>query len=113
VLTLIFNDFLHFNVLFLHQDRPSIAIYQPKARNRLGSEENSPNDCKDSTRQTEMPIFPTDGECVALPDEKPKNKRFGRRNKQKPQDSKESVERARCISKSSESSTSAHSTTLK
>ncbi|KAL7737440.1 hypothetical protein ACLKA6_007583 [Drosophila palustris] len=93
-----------------NKDRPSIAIYQPKARNRLGSEENSPNDCKDSSRTTEMPVFPTEADGNPLPDEKSKNKRFGRRNKQKPQGSKESTEHARCVSKSSESSTSAHST---
>ncbi|KAH8261418.1 hypothetical protein KR044_008851, partial [Drosophila immigrans] len=88
-----------------NKDRPSIAIYQPKVRNRLGSEENSPNDSKDGAQPMDKPVFPTDGDGA----EKPKNKRFGRRNRQKPQgDETESAEHARCISKSSESSTSAH-----
>ncbi|XP_060659182.1 regulator of nonsense transcripts 3B [Drosophila nasuta] len=97
-----------------NKDRPSIAIYQPKVRNRLGSEENSPNDSKDAALSTEKPVFPTVSDSTEIPDEKSKNKRFGRRNKQKNPDCKESNERAQSqVSKSSESSTSAHSTTLK
>ncbi|XP_030245193.1 regulator of nonsense transcripts 3B, partial [Drosophila navojoa] len=84
-----------------NKDRPSIAIYQPKVRVGVSSEDNSPS-CKD------VPAFPSDGD-VAMSDETLKNKRFGRRNRQKPQDTKDNFEATRRESKSSESSTSAHS----
>ncbi|XP_017867495.1 PREDICTED: regulator of nonsense transcripts 3B [Drosophila arizonae] len=84
-----------------NKDRPSIAIYQPKVRVGVSSEDNSPS-CKD------VPAFPSDGD-VAMSEETLRNKRFGRRNRQKPQDNKDNFEATRRESKSSESSTSAHS----
>ncbi|KAH8290431.1 hypothetical protein KR054_002974 [Drosophila jambulina] len=86
-----------------NKDRPSLAIYQPKARiPRIGSEELSQNAGKEGS----------DGEASVM-DEKSskKSKRSGRRNnKSKPQEeNKEGQLEARRISKSSESSNSANS----
>ncbi|EDW61154.1 regulator of nonsense transcripts 3B [Drosophila virilis] len=92
-----------------NKDRPSIAIYQPKVRINLRSEDNSPSGCKDPARVTEPPLLASEGDSFVT-DETPKNKRFGRRNKHKLQDTKDNFEHARRESKSSESSTSAHST---
>ncbi|KAH8398592.1 hypothetical protein KR222_008584 [Zaprionus bogoriensis] len=66
-----------------NKDRPSIAIYQPKVRKRLESEENVPHGCKHFSCTTESE--------VSLADDKPKNKRLGRRNKQKPQNIKDNI----------------------
>ncbi|XP_022224054.2 regulator of nonsense transcripts 3B [Drosophila obscura] len=81
-----------------NKDRPSIAIYQPKARVRKGSGDQSQNSNKDGTKSREEPI--SDGE-VSIAEEKTarKNKRPGRRNKSKPCEG---------ISKSSENSCSAN-----
>ncbi|XP_017149358.1 regulator of nonsense transcripts 3B [Drosophila miranda] len=81
-----------------NKDRPSIAIYQPKARVRKGSGDQSQNGNKDASKSRDEPI--SDGE-VSLAEEKParKNKRPGRRNKSKP---------CQGISKSSENSCSAN-----
>ncbi|KAH8402183.1 hypothetical protein KR009_010391 [Drosophila setifemur] len=86
-----------------NKDRPSIAIYQPKARNRGGGEEGSQN-----TK------YGSDGEASIAPEEKSskKSRRSGRRNKPKPQECKDSQLQARRTSKSSESSNSANSTNI-
>ncbi|EDW01899.1 regulator of nonsense transcripts 3B [Drosophila grimshawi] len=79
-----------------NKDRPSIAIYQPKVRMRMDSDDTSPTDCKDSAPTFERDTF--------FQDNKPTNKRYNRRNRQKPQDN---AEQARgVVSKPSESSTS-------
>ncbi|KAH8309190.1 hypothetical protein KR059_006740 [Drosophila kikkawai] len=86
-----------------NKDRPSLAIYQPKARiPRIGSEELPQNAGKDGS----------DGEASVVEEKSSKkNKRSGRRNnKSKPQEeNKEGQLEARRISKSSESSNSANS----
>ncbi|XP_030376986.1 regulator of nonsense transcripts 3B [Scaptodrosophila lebanonensis] len=95
-----------------NKDRPSIAIYQPKARLRLGSEDTgSPSCSKDATLKSDpQRTAGSDGES-SLPDDQPtkKNKRHGRRNRSKHSDATDNVEHERQISKSSESSTSANS----
>ncbi|XP_017045346.1 regulator of nonsense transcripts 3B [Drosophila ficusphila] len=81
-----------------NKDRPSIAIYQPKVRIRLGSEELTQSvGCKDAS----------DGE-ISVVEEKSgkKGKRSNRRNKSKPKETKESQLEDRRVSKSSESSNS-------
>lgn len=96
-----------FIIFISTQDRPARAIYQPKVRKCAAPEENEQNAPTNSTCATE-----TNGGSesnVPLIDEKAKNKRLGRRNKQKPQDNAVNIR----VSKSSESSTSAHSTITK
>ncbi|XP_017090285.2 regulator of nonsense transcripts 3B [Drosophila bipectinata] len=87
-----------------NKDRPARAIYQPKARLQTGSDESRQNATKDAS----------EGEGDG-PDERTykKNRRAGRRHKQKPQENKESqADDGRRLSKSSESSHSAHSASL-
>ncbi|XP_052838151.1 regulator of nonsense transcripts 3B [Drosophila gunungcola] len=85
-----------------NKDRPSIAIYQPKARNRIGSDDLPQGTGKDCS----------DGEASVVEEKSAKkNKRSNRRNKSKPQEVKEeNQDEARRVSKSSESSNSANST---
>lgn len=97
---------MHF---FSLKDRPSRAIYQPKVRKSTDPEENAQNTGKNSSQTTETNGIVTENNAPLPPDEKPKNKRLGRRNKQKPQESTVSTR----VSKSSESSTSAHSVITK
>ncbi|KAH8237384.1 hypothetical protein KR038_010809 [Drosophila bunnanda] len=85
-----------------NKDRPSLAIYQPKARiPRIGSGELSQNAGKEGS----------DGEASVVEEKSKRSKRSGRRNnKSKPQEeNKEGQLEARRISKSSESSNSANS----
>ncbi|XP_037713515.1 regulator of nonsense transcripts 3B [Drosophila subpulchrella] len=78
-----------------NKDRPSIAIYQPKARARIGSDDMPQGkDC-------------SDGEASVVEEKTvKKNKRSNRRNKSKPKEVKESQLEDRRVSKSSESSNS-------
>ncbi|EDV56890.1 regulator of nonsense transcripts 3A [Drosophila erecta] len=80
-----------------NKDRPSIAIYQPKARIRASDELPQSAGGKDGS----------DGEvCVLEEKTSKKNKRSNRRNKSKPKDVKECELENRRLSKSSESSNS-------
>ncbi|XP_016953549.1 regulator of nonsense transcripts 3B [Drosophila biarmipes] len=81
-----------------NKDRPSIAIYQPKARVRIGSD-----DLPQSTGGKDG----SDGEASIVEEKTAKkNKRSNRRNKSKPKDVKETQLEDRRVSKSSESGNS-------
>ncbi|XP_017001984.2 regulator of nonsense transcripts 3B [Drosophila takahashii] len=82
-----------------NKDRPSIAIYQPKARVRIGSDDlpQGAGTGKDGS----------DGEASVVEEKAAKkNKRSNRRNKSKPKEVRESQQEDRRVSKSSESSNS-------
>ncbi|XP_016974019.1 regulator of nonsense transcripts 3A [Drosophila rhopaloa] len=86
-----------------NKDRPSIAIYQPKARIRIGSDDLPQGTGKDGS----------DGEASIVEEKSAKkSKRSNRRNKSKPKEVKERQEEARRVSKSSESSNNSNSTNV-
>ncbi|KAH8348234.1 hypothetical protein KR084_005667 [Drosophila pseudotakahashii] len=81
-----------------NKDRPSIAIYQPKVRVRIGSD-----DLPQGTGGKDG----SDGEASVVEEKtSKKNKRSNRRNKSKPKEVKECQHEDRRVSKSSESSNS-------
>ncbi|XP_068145626.1 regulator of nonsense transcripts 3B [Drosophila tropicalis] len=83
-----------------NKDRPSIAIYQPKARMRLGSDENSQSTAK-------LEGCASEGEASLVEEKSYKKKRrSGKRNRSKPSEAKDhpETENVRRVSKSSESS---------